>query len=206
MPKVLDYDAIDFHLAADGPQDISKFRVLSYDILTAIRADIVSTYLPSWLERPPSNFGSLSHGKLKADQWRTVCTVNMVITLVRLWSASDASDHDRDLLENFLHLVSAVDLASRRTMSPSRAAAYDEHMYLYLSGLRKLFDHQFVPNHHLALHLYSCLRLFGPVQGWWAFPFERYNGLITQTNTNYKSGEFCVFRARRAVRADAIPS
>ncbi len=112
----------------------------------------------------------------------------MVITLVRLWSSSGASQEDKELLDNFLHLVAAVDLASRRTMSEVRAAAYDEHMYRYLCGLQDIFDHEFVPNHHLSLHLYSCLLLFGPVHGWWAFPFERYNGLIANLNTNNKSG------------------
>ncbi len=189
MPPVLDYEATDFHLPDDIPPDVSKYRVLSYEVLQAIRRDILSTQLPSWLQRPPSNFGNPSHGKLKADQWRTVCTVSMVITLVRLWSSSAASDNEKALLENFLHLVSAVDLASRRSMSPSRAEAYDEHMFNYLGGLQDMFDHQFVPNHHLSLHLHDCLVLFGPVHGWWAFPFERYNGLFHQANTNNKTGE-----------------
>lgn len=189
VPEVLGYDTTDFHLAVDGPPDISKFQVLSYELLQDVRADIVSTYLPSWLERPPANFGSLKHGKLKADQWRTVCTVNLVITLVRTWSSSSASQHDKALLENFLHLVAAVDLACRRTMTEARAAAYDEHMYKYLCGLKELFDHELVPNHHLSLHLYSCLVLFGPVHGTWAFPFERFIGLLGHTNTNHKSGE-----------------
>ncbi|KAI0690825.1 hypothetical protein C8T65DRAFT_587629 [Cerioporus squamosus] len=189
VPTVLNYDTTDFHLQSEGPTDISKFRVLSYDILQTIRHDIGQTHLPSWLQRPPSNFGSASHGKLKADQWRTVCTVSMVITLFRLWSSPNASQHDKDLLDNFLHLVSAVDLASRRSMSQDRAAAYDEHMYSYLRGLQELFDHQFVPNHHLSLHLYECLVLFGAVNGWWAFPFERYNGLIGMTNTNNKTAD-----------------
>ncbi len=192
---MLDYDTADFHLLVDGPPDISRFQLLSYEVLKAVRADILSTHLPSWLERPPANFGSLKHGKLKADQWRTVCTVNLVVTLVRLWSSS-VSEHDKDLLDNFLHLVAAVDLASRRTMSEARAAAYDEHMYKYLCGLKELFDHEFVPNHHLSLHLYSCLMLFGPVHGWWAFPFERFNGLLGNINTNHKSGErYASFRA-----------
>ncbi|KAI1795827.1 hypothetical protein LXA43DRAFT_880746 [Ganoderma leucocontextum] len=189
LPPVLDYDATDFHLSDDTAADISKYRVLSYDVLQSIRADLRSTYLPSWLERPPSNFGSPSHGKLKADQWRTICTVNMVITLIRLWDSPEASPHDKLLLENFLHLVAAVDIASRRSMSRDRAAAYDKHMFHYLCGLQDIFDHDFVPNHHLSLHLYECLVLFGPVHGWWAFPFERYNGLMHRVNINHKPAE-----------------
>ena len=76
-------------------------------------------------------------------------------------------------------------------MTEVRAAAYDKHMFAYLCGLRNMFDHEFVPNHHLSLHLYECLVLFGPVHGWWAFPFERYNGLLRRININYKPGK-CV--------------
>ena len=98
----------------------------------------MSTYLPSWMERPPANFGSAAHGKLKADHWRTVCTVSMVITLVRLWTSSTASSGDHLLLENFVHLVIAVDLATRRSMDSERARLFDHHMLEYLEhGLQR---------------------------------------------------------------------
>lgn len=188
LPAVLDYDAVDFHLKAEAPPDVSRYEVLSYQVLQQIRDDIVCTHIPSWLQRPPSNFGSPGHGKLKADQWRTVCTVNMVVTLVRLWSSPSATELEQQLLENFLHLVSAVELASRRTMSESRASAYDQHMHAYVRGLREIFDQDLVPNNHLSLHLYACLVLFGPVYGWWAFPFERYIGILQSTKSNHKPG------------------
>lgn len=188
LPAVLDYDAVEFHLKAEAPPDVSRYQVLSYEVLQQIRHDIVSTYLPSWLQRPPSNFGSPGHGKLKADQWRTVCTINMVITLTRLWSSPSATKLDQRLLENFLHLVSAVELASRCTMSESRVGAYDEHMHTYVRGLREIFNQDLVPNNHLSLHLYVCLMLFGPVYGWWAFPFERLIGILQSTESNSKPG------------------
>ncbi|KAH9834090.1 uncharacterized protein C8Q71DRAFT_725300 [Rhodofomes roseus] len=183
VPPVLDNETADFHLA-NGPYDISKFRVLTQDVINQIRHDIKTTYLPSWLERPPSNFGSASHGKLKADHWRTVCTINMVITLVRIWGASTASKGEHRLLENFIHLVIAVELASRRSMDAGRARLFDHHMFEYLRTLRDLFENNLVPNHHLSLHLSTCLQLFGPVHGWWAYPFERFNGIIQRLSTN----------------------
>ena len=189
IPPVLDEETIDFHLA-DGPHDISKYRVLDQAIVDTIRADITATHLPSWLERPPKNFGSASHGKLKADQWRTACTVNLVITLTRLWGTAEASDRDRLILDNFLPLVRAVDLATRRTTDPQRIEKFDRHMFHYLETLRTVFGHQFVPNHHLSLHLHECLLLFGPVHSWWAFPFERYNGLLQHLNTNNKFSRY----------------
>ncbi|KAI0654528.1 hypothetical protein C8Q70DRAFT_925535 [Cubamyces menziesii] len=183
IPPVLAEDTTDFHIS-EGPYDISKFRIITQEIIDVIRADIQNTILPSWLERPPKNFGSALHGKLKADQWRTVCTVNLTITLVRLWGVVGAAQRDRLLLDNFVHLVTAVDLATRRSMNPERAKAFDHHMLLYLQGLRDIFSHELVPNHHLSLHLISCLLLFGPVHGWWAYPFERYNGLLASLNIN----------------------
>lgn len=133
MPPILSKDTAEFHLANE--YDISKRGVLTFKVIEQIRTDIKNTYLPSWIKRPPLNFGSASHGKLKADHWRTVCTINMVITLVRLWTSSTASAGDSLMLENFLHLVITVDLATWRSMDPERARLFDEHMLAYLTSL-----------------------------------------------------------------------
>ncbi|KAI0658048.1 hypothetical protein C8Q70DRAFT_1045994 [Cubamyces menziesii] len=163
--------------------------IFSSQVLEAIRKDIASVTLPSWLPRPPQNLGSASHGKLKADHWCTACTVNMVITLVRLWSDPSATQDEKSALSNFLHLVAAADLATRRTMSSERSQRFDAHMLEYVWGLRSLYRASLVPNHHLSLHLVDCLQLFGPTFAWWAFPFERYNGLLQRLNTNHRTAD-----------------
>lgn len=173
-------------------------KVFSFDVLDQIRKDIANVVIPSWIEKPPSNFGSSAHGKLKADHWRTVCTIHMVITLVRLWGRASATDVEHAVLQNFIHLVVAVDAATRRSMSRSRATFFDKNIEAYVKGLRSIYSHTLVPNHHLSLHLEACLRRFGPVQGWWAYPFERFNGLFQRMNTNH--------RARKLVVILAIPS
>ncbi|KAI0351504.1 hypothetical protein OH77DRAFT_1410980 [Trametes cingulata] len=188
VPPVLDRATEDFHLA-ENEYDISRFRVLDDATIHRLREDIAATHFPSWMERPPRNFGSPSHGKLKADQWRTACTVSMVITLTRLWGQKPASSRERVLLESFLHLVCAVNLAARRSMSNSRASRFDYHISRYLQSLRTLFNHELVPNHHLSLHLKFCLELFGPVHAWWSFPFERFIGLLQRLNMNHKSSQ-----------------
>ncbi|EGN97079.1 hypothetical protein SERLA73DRAFT_183683 [Serpula lacrymans var. lacrymans S7.3] len=205
---VMKDSATDFVLkGAEGP-DVSKFCILSKECLEKIQADIKKTSFPSWMVRPPHNFGSPSHGKLKADQWRTVCTVSLVLTLVPLWGGISSKEREKLLLSNFIDLVIAVETSVRRSTSPSRIALYRFHMTRYLKTLRQLFsDHPLQPNHHLSLHLDECLLLFGPVHGWWAFPFERYNGIIRDLNTNNKSGEmektflkyFCIGANLRAL-------
>ncbi|KAJ3559008.1 hypothetical protein NM688_g599 [Phlebia brevispora] len=183
---VLNEPTKDFHFE-DGRKDVSKVCFLSAAVLRDIRKDMQRTVLPSWLEAPPANFGSLQHGKLKADQWRTVCTVSMVITLVRLWGSRGTTTEDnKALLENFISLVIAVDQATRRTMSLPRAQTYDRHIFAYLAGLRRLFSHNLVSNHHLFLHLPELLVRFGPVHSWWSFPFERFNGMLARLKKNYQ--------------------
>ena len=45
-------------------------------------------------------------------------------------------------------------------------------------------------NHHLSMHLASMIRWFGPVYGWWLFPFEWYNGMLKHMNINgHDNGE-----------------
>jgi len=42
----------------------------------------------------------------------------------------------------------------------------------------------YTPNMHLSLHLKACLLDYGPVHGFWCFPFERFNGLLGSYPTN----------------------
>lgn len=37
---------------------------------------------------------------------------------------------------------------------------------------------------HLHLHLKDCLLDYGPVHGFWCFPFERFNGILGAYPTN----------------------
>lgn len=91
---------------------------------------------------------------------------------------------EHKLLQNFIHLVTAVDVATRRSVTREKVELYSEQMYLYLAGIKELFNHDLVGNHHLSLHLPPFLEDFGPVHGWWAFAFERYNGVLGRLNKN----------------------
>lgn len=177
---------------ADTPEDLSRLHLIDADLLQEIRRDIARTTLPSWMSSPPRNFGKKSHGKLKADQWRTVATVSLVITFVRVWGGPSSRPRDRALLEQFLHLVVAVNGGTRKSLNLSAAENFGIHIVAYLQSLRTMFHHELVPNHHMALHLEDCMKTFGPVQGWWTFPFERYNGMIAGLNSNNKAGAFAV--------------
>lgn len=164
----------------------------SGDIFEEVRSDLPKTTLPHWKASVPKNVGKPGQGKLSADHWRTLATVHIPFTLARLCLAQGAKPRDKDVFKNFMKLSSAIVLACFRTTDESSAKAYTSHMKAYLEEIfsGKLYgDVKPVPNHHLALHLEEYLVRFGPSHSFWAFPFERYIGLLRQKNINNKFGE-----------------
>ena len=173
---------------------LKKGAVLSLEEINKLRSDIEHMYTPSWLTSVPTNLGEPSHGKLKADQWRTLGTTYLPVSLIRLWDGLE-DDHQRSrqckkLLAATLSLISAVIAASSRTISQEKADLYLHHMQTYLNGLRELFpQYKFLPNQHMALHLAEYLRFYGPVHSWWTFPFERLIGMLQHIPNNFQDGE-----------------
>ena len=168
-------------------------QVLMAEELNQIRSDLSDISTPTWVPSIPSNLGNASHGKLKADQWRTLGITHLPLSLTRLWGLHDSNDPRsqkcKEILDVTISLISAVVLASSRITSPAIATAYLIHMKAYMEGIKKLFPHyRFRANHHMALHLYDYLRRFGPVHGWWTFPFERLIGMLERIPTNFKIG------------------
>ena len=45
------------------------------------------------------------------------------------------------------------------------------------------------PNMHMACHLCECIRDYGPLNHFWLFAFERFNGILGQFPTNNRSIE-----------------
>ncbi|KDR79752.1 hypothetical protein GALMADRAFT_62004 [Galerina marginata CBS 339.88] len=84
--------------------------------MAQIRADIKSMVTPSWLTSVPSQLGSASHGKLKADQWRVLGSVYLPISLIRLWwlvqPENPRSERCRKILDVTIMLLSAVSIAT----------------------------------------------------------------------------------------------
>ncbi|EJD33646.1 hypothetical protein AURDEDRAFT_76841, partial [Auricularia subglabra TFB-10046 SS5] len=158
---------------------------LGRGVLTAVSKDIQRTVLPDWVDPAPTQVGNTKHGKLSANHWRSLCTIHCVITLIRLWGFLKIESFRYSALENFLLLVKAVQLATLRTTTASRCEAYSSLLNQYLNGLKRLYPTASItPNHHLATHIPEFLRRFGPPHSWWAFPFERYNGMLQKIKTN----------------------
>ncbi|OCH84866.1 hypothetical protein OBBRIDRAFT_698606, partial [Obba rivulosa] len=160
-------------------------NLIGKDTITEIIDDRDRMQIPSWVNPVPRTIGS---GKLSADQWKTLCTINFPVTLIRIWGSKVGLKHD--MLKNFCDLAAAVVLAGQRHMTEQRIAEIDFYLTRYLTSLSTLYKSApLKPNHHYALHLPHFLRLFGPVHAWRAFPFERFNYLLQQVKTDMKFGE-----------------
>jgi len=169
-------------------------HVLTADEMAEIWSDLEDILTPSWMTSVPRNLGNAAHGKLKADQWRTLGTVHLPLSLIRLWGNVDTDNHRsvrcRKILQVTMSLVSAVVIATSHTISASHANAYLGHMFDYMNGIKQLFpEYKLHPNHHMALHIHEYLLLFGPVHSWWTFPFERMIGALQRMPHNNKMGQ-----------------
>ena len=164
--------------------------------ITELLEDIERMVRPSWLTKPPV----LSGGKLKADDWRSLCTTTLPMSLIRLW-ADKTDEHHTVLLEMTLCLVSAVIVACSRSTSQQHADEYAAYMLRYRELLHSKFpDFVAKPNFHFALHIPEFLMMYGPVHGWWTFPFERLWGTLQNVPTNYMPGQFCPLSTSNSLR------
>lgn len=171
------------------PQEEKKTAVLGRDTLTAVTEDRQKIVLPSWVDPTPVGAGHKAHGKLSADQWRSFCTIHLVITLIRLWGNLSPDTRHYQMLANYLDLVNAVEIAGLLVTSPQHVSAYRLHMTRYLTVMKRLYKEAvIVPNHHFALHIPDFMALWGPAAQTRGFGFERFNYFLQQIRTNKRFG------------------
>lgn len=146
--------------------------------------------LPSWINPAPVGFGTTRQGKLSADQWRTLATVHLPVTLIRTWGL-DGDDTHKKMLQNFLDLVEAIEILGLLEIDEDRIEEADALIKKYLDTAKELYKGATIqPNHHMFLHLSVFLLMFGPVHSWRAFAFERFNYMLQTLNTNLNFGMY----------------
>jgi hypothetical protein len=111
--------------------------ILSQSLVTEIRKDMLHTELPTWVSKAPKALGSTAQGKLSADQWHATCTINMTITLVQLWGGKNSVA--KAMLDNFMDLVTAVELGCIFIISPGHINQYEFYMLHYLENFKDLY-------------------------------------------------------------------
>jgi len=171
-------------------------KVLGKDTLKAIREDMERLRLPTWVTPPLKRPGEGKGGQFKADEWKIFCTVNLPITLTHLWGSKPETNRYNQMLKNYMDLVSAVNIATKRSITALDIVLYNGYMKSYLEGLLRLYPHtRLTPYHHLSLHFSAHLLRFGPTHSWRCYAFERYNGQLQNLPDNNKFGKYIRNRA-----------
>ena len=146
--------------------------------------------LPTWVSRGPAEPGMAKQGSLKADEWKTLCTIQLPLMLIRIWGTRPAGDRKLEMLDNFMDLVHAVRLATVREITTTQINEYEFYMHRYLVNLLELYPMTSIsPYQHLSLHFGDNIRRWGPTHSWRCFAFERFNGLMQNIPTNSKFGK-----------------
>jgi hypothetical protein len=172
------------------------FDTVTKKELRRIWADIEATTRPSWHSELPTNLGEPEHGKLKADQWRSGIEFDLPVSLAQLWSSEyldidpQRRDRQKKMLESTMFLAMAVRWGASYRTSQEHADKYMKYMHAYLKSILDLYPgYKLKPNHHAALHIGALLMRYGPVHGWWMFPFEQLIGSLQRIKTNHQSGK-----------------
>ncbi len=146
--------------------------------------------VPTWVTPAPSNLGVPKAGKLTADQWKATCTINLVVTLIRIWGSKDPSSRHYQMLSNYMDLVSAIKISNRRSLTPSMRSEYLFFMKRYLENLLVLYPAvSLTPNQHLSLHFDGHMERFGPSHACRCFGIERQNFVLQRFTKNMKHGK-----------------
>ncbi|KNZ59798.1 hypothetical protein VP01_1660g10 [Puccinia sorghi] len=162
--------------------------ILDRDMLLFINRLLPRIRVPTSIKRAIPILGKASFGRLKADEWRNLFTIQLPLTLPVYWAEGGSTG--RSLFCNFAHLVSSVNLALKRSISSNEVSQYRYHNLEYLKSSLILFPKvTLVPNHHMSVHLADCLDKFGPSRGWWSFSMERLMGSILKSSHNNRLGQ-----------------
>ena len=168
--------------------------VVTKDELWRLRKCIETIIRPQYRRGVPANLGDPKHGKIKAVQWKAGIEFDLPVAIASVWSKemqNDSNQRRDKLFQCFMNLAIAVRWGTSYRTSRVHAEKFQDYYQRYLSSLVELYpDISLRPNHHAALHIPQLLLQFGPVHGWWMFPFERVIGNLQKVNTNNKVGKW----------------
>jgi hypothetical protein len=165
--------------------DNATFFTFTDTEFQAIRNCISNITLPTWVQRPPTNLGEPSHGKLKAHEYLSLFTCIFPLIIPEFWHSATATETSRQHLNSFHHLVAATNIISSFKTSNAKADAYTHHYTQYRASLPALFPGSHSkPNHHYAMHNGALMKYWGPLPSLSEFPGERMNGMLQNINTN----------------------
>jgi hypothetical protein len=105
-------------------------------------------------------------------------------------SESDPQSQSRPPSRNYwAHYTNCLRFCASLRILATRALSLDDvdrglgfHLEAFRSWAR--MGCHLTPNFHGSVHLGDYLRAYGPMYGWWAWAYERFNGILARVKTN----------------------
>lgn len=159
--------------------------MLQKNELDVIQARLSRAVVPAGLGRLPT---SVSVGTfLTAEQWKNWTIYFSIYCLYDLLPEDD--------LECWRHFVLACCRLCQYSLSCTDVSIADALLLRFCKRFKRIYGTEaLTPNVHVHCHLSTCINDFGPIQSFWLFPFERYNGILGSEHTNNRSVELQLMR------------
>ena len=152
----------------------------------------------------PYDFGRLplkiasKFAGFKADQWRNWVIIFSEIALIGLIPQSYYNCWQK--------YAKACKLVCTHAITKMKITEADRLLFQeFCEEFCRLFGKEFCTlNMHKHLHFMECMLDYGPIYGFWCFPFERFNGQLGSFHTNSKNIELQI--VRKFLRSQTVMS
>ena len=155
--------------------------LLSSTHFVKIQDLVDSMVVPPDVGRIPLKISSGFSG-FKADQFKTWINVFSIPALYDVLP----TDH----FECWRHFVLACRILCRQALTEVDITLADTLLLQFCNRVQRLYGASAItPNMHLHGHLRDVILDYGPIQEYWCFSFERYNGILGKQPTNNRAIE-----------------
>ena len=160
--------------------------ILNTNILNTIKLKIENVKIPSDIGRIPSNIAS-NHSRFTAEEWKN-------------WTLYYSPFVLRDIIHDkhykcWQKFVLACTFLCKPFITKDEVQKADTLFFNFGAEVQKLYGLEVItPNMHMHGHLADCVYDYGPVQAFWCFAFERFNGTLSQIPSNHRSIELQLMR------------
>jgi hypothetical protein len=166
--------------------------ILNKQQLATVINRINEIEVPTDIGRCPSNIVT-NHGNFSAAEWKHWATTFSAYALHDILPHEDFRCWEKFIL--------ACQLLSRPFLTHTDILKADALLINFCKQVETLYGSDVItPNMHLHCHLRECLLDFGPLQSFWCFPFERYNGYLGSFSINNKTPEVQFMRKINVLR------
>lgn len=131
---------------------------------------------------------SMKHYKtMKAQEWKNWVLVYSLFCLRNVL--------DRKHFNMWQIFVRACKILLSTSICKKEVEDAHKLLVLFCKTFEQIIGHEYcTPNMHMHMHLKDCITSFGPVYGFWAFSFERYNGILGSYHTNNRAVTITMMR------------